>query len=44
VSQKYKFAFEILKTNFRYNKNPFAPVKFVLAKRIIAERIKSLIY
>ncbi len=44
VSQKYKFAFEILKTNFRYNKNPFAPVKFVLAKRRIAQRIKSLIY
>ncbi len=44
VSQKYKFAFEILKTNFRYKKNPFTPIKFVLVKRIIAERIKSLIY
>lgn len=44
VSQKYKFSIEILKINFKYNKNPFAPVKFVLLKRIIANGIKSVIY
>ena len=42
VKDRLYFALELMKVNFRYKKNPFAPIKFLLMKRILREWLKAI--